>query len=201
MFITFEGADGSGKSTQIRRLSTILDNAGIDHIITREPGGTQPAEEARALLLNEQSQPWPLWSEVFLLSAARLHHVKYVIQPAIDQGKWVLCDRFVESTRAYQRLAFLENPDFFDKIMQHACNGLNPNLTFILHLSEEKRKKRRRHFGGDCFENRDTDFQNGIYQHFANIAKAPPPNYIIIDASLSVNAVAQQIVQNIPELL
>jgi dTMP kinase len=194
MFVVFEGGDGVGKSTQIARVSEALRARDIPHITTREPGGTPPAEAVRRALLYEKKQPWPLWAEVFLLAAARAHHVTHIIRPALDRGDWVLCDRFGESTRAYQHQAYAEDPALFDAVLSRATGGLRPDLTFVFQLEEEERRIRRAPQEGDCFESREASFQEKVYDHFKTLAQNPPPGYVFLDAAASVESLTEKII-------
>jgi dTMP kinase len=195
MFVVFEGGDGVGKSTQINQVSRVLTQRGIPHITTREPGGTPPAEAVRRALLYEKDQPWPLWAEVFLLAAARAHHLAHVIRPALARGDWVLCDRFTESTRAYQHQAYAENPALFDAIVHQATEGLTPDLTFVFQLDEGHRLTRRPRNQDDCFESRNHDFQHQVAAHFAKLAQNPPADYVFLQADQPIATLTQGIVE------
>jgi len=195
MFVVFEGGDGVGKSTQINQVSRVLTQRGIPHITTREPGGTPPAEAVRRALLYEKDQPWPLWAEVFLLAAARAHHLTHVIRPALARGDWVLCDRFTESTRAYQHQAYAENPALFDAIVHQATEGLTPDLTFVFQLDEGHRLSRRPRNQDDCFESRNHDFQHQVAAHFAKLAQNPPADYVFLQADQPIGTLTQGIVE------
>ena len=195
MFVVFEGGDGVGKSTQINQVSRVLTQRGIPHITTREPGGTPPAEAVRRALLYEKDQPWPLWAEVFLLAAARAHHLTHVIRPALARGDWVLCDRFTESTRAYQHQAYAENPALFDAIVHQATEGLTPDLTFVFQLDEGHRLSRRPRNEDDCFESRNHDFQHQVAAHFAKLAQNPPADYVFLQADQPIATLTQGIVE------
>jgi dTMP kinase len=195
MFVVFEGGDGVGKSTQINQVSRVLTQRGIPHITTREPGGTPPAEAVRRALLYEKDQPWPLWAEVFLVAAARAHHLAHVIRPALARGDWVLCDRFTESTRAYQHQAYAENPALFDAIVHQATEGLTPDLTFVFQLDEGHRLSRRPRNQDDCFESRNHDFQHQVAAHFAKLAQNPPADYVFLQADQPIATLTQGIVE------
>jgi dTMP kinase len=195
MFVVFEGGDGVGKSTQINQVSRVLTQRGIPHITTREPGGTPPAEAVRRALLYEKDQPWPLWAEVFLVAAARAHHLTHVIRPALARGDWVLCDRFTESTRAYQHQAYAENPALFDAIVHQATEGLTPDLTFVFQLDEGHRLTRRPRNQDDCFESRNHDFQHQVAAHFAKLAQNPPADYVFLQADQPIATLTQGIVE------
>jgi dTMP kinase len=194
MFVVFEGGDGVGKSTQIARVSGVLKAKGIAHITTREPGGTPASEAVRSALLYEKNQPWPLWAEVFLLAAARAHHVTHVIRPALLRGDWVLCDRFGESTRAYQHQAYGEDPALFEAILAQATGGLRPDLTFIFQLGEGERLSRRAPEEGDCFESRNAAFQNKINQHFEYLSHNPPAGYVFLNAAEPMETLTDAII-------
>ena len=198
MFIVFEGGDGVGKSTQITRVSRALAQQGIPHITTREPGGTPPAEAVRRALLYEKDQPWPLWAEVFLVAAARAHHLAHVIRPALARGDWVLCDRFTESTRAYQHQAYAENPALFEAILAQATQGLVPDVTFVFHLQDGHRLTHRtdeQRDHNDCFESRNHDFQHQVAAHFAKLAQNPPADYVFLQADQPIATLTQGIVE------
>jgi dTMP kinase len=195
MFVVFEGGDGVGKSTQITQVSRVLTQRGIPHITTREPGGTPPAEAVRRALVYEKDQPWPLWAEVFLVAAARAHHLAHVIRPALARGDWVLCDRFTESTRAYQHQAYAENPALFDAIVHQATGGMTPDLTFVFQLDEGHRLTRRPRNEDDCFESRNHDFQHQVAAHFAKLAQNPPADYVFLQADQPIATLTQGIVE------
>src|SRR5690606_16361948 len=131
-FLTFEGGEGVGKSTQVKRLGARLSGLGIANVRTREPGGTPKAEAIRSFILQGKPESWGTGAEAVLFAAARLDHVNELIAPALRSGKWVLCDRFADSTRAYQGLTGGVDDKLIDSLEFLALNGQTPDLTIIL---------------------------------------------------------------------
>lgn len=194
IFITFEGGEGVGKSTQVRRLAEELTVAGRDVIITREPGGTPYAEAIRTVLLSPES-PGDALTEALLFAAARREHVRALIEPALAAGKVVLCDRFTDSTRAYQGGRLPEAT--IEGIIALATAGLTPDLTLLLDLSPEKGLARAKARGGDgkadAFEREGLKFHADVRERFLELSEADPLRVAVVDASESVDQVAQAI--------
>src|ERR1700704_6552443 len=165
-FITFEGGEGSGKSTQIKTLAERLDGAKLRTIVTREPGGSPGAEIIRHLLLSGMGKLLGPEAETLLFAAARDDHVHAVITPALDQGIWVLCDRFSDSTRAYQGRLGKVDPGILNALQRVTIGDLKPDLTFILDVAVEvgmQRASARRGSGApDRFEAEDVKFHEGL---------------------------------------
>jgi dTMP kinase len=196
-FISFEGGEGSGKSTQIKLLAQRLEAAKLRAILTREPGGSPGAEIIRHLVLSGMGKLLGPEAETLLFAAARDDHVRTVIEPALTQGTWVLCDRFSDSTRAYQgRLGKV--PSGVLNAMQRVTIGdLKPDLTIILDVPVEiglKRAAARRGDGApDRFEAEDINFHQGLRDAYRQIAAEDPDRCVLIDATASPDIVAAQV--------
>jgi dTMP kinase len=194
-FITFEGGEGAGKSTQVARLVERLRALGLEAIATREPGGTPNAETLRKLLLEGLVEKLSPASEAMIFSAARIDHLDRLIRPALARGAYVICDRFADSTRAYQGGALSEN--FIDQLEQLAVGDTVPDLTFILDLPAEEgiaRADARRGNGkADRFESESLDFHRNLRQAFLKIAEKNPQRCVVIDGRRSVDEIAQDI--------
>ena len=188
-FITFEGGDGVGKTTQIERLAARLRAKGIEYVVTREPGGTPFAERVRDFILSGGLPEHPALAEALLFGAARLDHVQRFIQPALDAGQWVLCDRFADSTRAYQGAAGGVDPAVLLQLEALTHPDCAPDLTLILDLDPTAGRVRiteRRVRGDeadDPFEGRDLDFQERLREAFLEIARSDQRRCRIIDAA------------------
>ncbi len=195
-FITFEGGEGSGKSTQIRRLAERLTASGSREVVlTREPGGTPGGEEIRNLILNGAVDRWSPVSEALLMSAARRDHLERVIRPALARGAVVLCDRFADSTRAYQGQGGAVDPDFIAALEKHVVEDTRPNLTLILDLpvTEGLARAGARAGGEARFESKGQAFHETLRAAYLAIAKAEPERCQVIDAAQSLDAVAAAI--------
>lgn len=198
-FITFEGGDGTGKSTQITHLSVRLKEKGLKTVTTREPGGSPGAEQIRELLLTGDTSRWDEISEALLFSAARRNHVETLINPALDAGNWVLCDRFYDSTMAYQGIAGGMGRDLIKNLNQYAIGGFEPDLTLVLDLPYEEGLKRSgaRTAGADKpedrFERKGEEFHGKLRLAFLEIAALNPGRCQIIDATGSEKDVANRI--------
>jgi dTMP kinase len=202
VFITFEGGEGVGKSTQVRRLAARLAAEGIVVIATREPGGTPTAELLRQVLLDHGTKRLGAAAEAILFAAARIDHIDNLIQPALEAGTWVVCDRFSDSTRAYQGAAGGLDIRFLQSLEHVTLAGLAPDLTFILDLPVETglaRAARRRDPStpADRFESETIGFHAALRQAFLAIAAAEPERCIIVDASAPEDAAAKVVWQAI----
>jgi dTMP kinase len=198
--ITFEGGEGAGKSTQIRRLAESMEQAGLQVVVTREPGGTPFAERLRARLL-QSSENFSALGEALLFAAARIEHVDQVIAPALRQGAFVLCDRFIDSTRAYQGAMGGADMRLLALLDRIALGERRPDLTFILDLpaAEGLARAGRRGAGGDRFENRDLAYHEGLRRAFLDIAQQEPVRCRVIDSTRPVEEVAQEILRLVSE--
>jgi dTMP kinase len=196
-FITFEGGEGSGKSTQIKTLAERLHGAGQRTVVTREPGGSPGAEIIRHLLLSGMGKLLGPEAETLLFAAARDDHVHTVIEPALDQGIWVLCDRFSDSTRAYQGSLGKVDPGILNALQRVTIGDLKPDLTFILDVPVEvgmQRANARRGTGApDRFEAEDIKFHEGLRDAYRQIAAAEPQRCVLIDADTDAATVAAKV--------
>jgi len=196
-FITFEGGEGSGKSTQIKILADRLDATKLRAIVTREPGGSPGAEIIRHLVLSGMGKLLGPEAETLLFAAARDDHVRTVIQPALNQGIWVLSDRFSDSTRAYQGSLGNVAPALLNAMERVTIGNLKPDLTFILDLPVEvgmQRASLRRGTGTpDRFEAEDLNFHRELRDAYRRIAAAEPQRCVLIDANTDAGTVAANI--------
>ena len=196
-FITFEGGEGSGKSTHIKMLAERLNAVKLRSIVTREPGGSPGAEIIRHLVLSGMGKLLGPDAETLLFAAARDDHVRTVIKPALNQGIWVLCDRFSDSTRAYQGSLGKVAPAVLNAMERVTIGDLKPDLTIILDVPVEvglKRAAARR--GGaapDRFESEDLKFHQDLRDAYREIAGAEPARCVLIDASGDANTVAASV--------
>ena len=194
-FVTLEGGEGAGKSTQIRRLGERLRARGLDVIETREPGGSPGAEEIRGLLLGGGVERWDDVTEALLMYAARRDHLARKVWPALARGQWVLCDRFEDSTRAYQGAGSGLDRAVIDALGQVARADFTPDLTLILDLpvSLGRARAAARRGPNDRFEQRDDGFHERVRQGFLAVAAAEPERCAVIDASQPLDVVAEAI--------
>jgi dTMP kinase len=196
-FITFEGGEGAGKSTQIKRLAARLGAAGIDTLVSREPGGSPKAERIREVLLAGKAKRFGALAEAVLFSAARIDHIDTVIAPALKRGTWVLCDRFIDSTRAYQGASGEIDPRELRTLERVVVGDLMPTMTFILDIPPavglERVVVRQGAAGKDRFEAEGLAFHERLRQMFLDIAAAEPERCVVIDAREDEEAVAERI--------
>ncbi len=202
-FITFEGGEGSGKTTQIARLARALKQAKHSVTVTREPGGTVGAEQIRDLLLQGQAHRWDRNTETLLFYAARLDHVNKVIKPALQKDHVVLCDRFADSTRVYQGYAAGEGFDAVDALHRLTLGDFKPNLTFVLDidpatgLARAKSRKGRE----TRFEEMDLTFHQKVRQGFLEIARLEPKRCVVLDAAQTIASLHAQIIASVGKRL
>lgn len=202
-FITFEGGEGVGKSTQVRRLAARLGELGIETVRTREPGGTPKAEAIRSFILQGKPESWGVGAEAVLFAAARLDHVDELIAPSLAAGKWVICDRFADSTRAYQGLTGGVADGFIDALEHLALNGHAPEMTVILDMDPDlafARVRQRAIDDGpagtvDRFEKEDLSFHRRLRDNFLAIAIANPGRCTVISADQDEDTVTEEIWQ------
>lgn len=197
-FITLEGGEGVGKSTQAARLVAHLKAVGQDAIATREPGGSPKAEAIREVLLSGAAAPFGPAAEAVLFSAARVDHLAALIRPALARGSWVVCDRFSDSTRAYQGAAGHVDATLLAGLERIAVGSTRPHLTLILDLPQRlglARARMRPGGAADRFESQDDAFHDRLRHAFLTIAAAEPKRCAVIDASLDIELVAQAIWQ------
>lgn len=195
LFITFEGGEGAGKTTQIKRLAASLGNC----VVTREPGGTPEAEALRETFIKNNGQNWPPEALVMLMFSARILHTQNLILPARMNGKTVLCDRYTDSTRVYQGYAGGLSQEKIQAIKELAIGSFEPDITFILDIDAEigLRRADKRGSGESTFEAKDIAFHEKIRQGFLTIAKQNPGRCVIIDASKDENTIAEEILAKV----
>ena len=203
LFITFEGGDGSGKSTQVNLLKDYLDNLNFETIKTREPGGTPSAEILRDLLTTGEVEKWTPMSEALLMWAARYEHLIQVIEPALNSGKNVICDRFYDSTYAYQGVAHNLGIDKMEKLKKIIIGDIEPDITFVLDIDPKVGLKRSldRSNQENRFESYNIDFHNKIRSAFLEIAKKNKNRCVVVDASLNEQEINNLIITVIDNLI
>ncbi|MEM9911270.1 MAG: dTMP kinase [Pseudomonadota bacterium] len=193
-FITFEGIDGSGKSTQARCLANWLKERGIDVVLTREPGGSEGAEQIRKLVLEGATDRWSAESELLLFTAARRDHLERLIEPSLKDGKVVICDRFVDSTRVYQGLRRADLRRLVDDLhaLMICCE---PDLTLLIDTDPERGLDRANARGGDeaRFESFGPELQKKVRAGFLALAREHPKRIVVIDGNRDVDAVAADV--------
>ena len=206
-FITFEGGEGCGKSTQIRILAERLRAAGKDVLLTREPGGTELAEKIRALVREESADPPNIRAETLLFLASRAQVVENVIRPALAAGMWVLCDRFADSTFAYQGYGRGLDLDEIKRINSFATGGLVPDRTVLLDVSPEVSAKRMRarevatNTDADRMEKAGDDFHARLKKGFLELAAAEPERFAVISADGGVEEVGEAVWNSLQHML
>ena len=203
LFITFEGGDGSGKSTQVNLLKYYLDNLNFETIKTREPGGTPSAEILRDLLTTGEVEKWTPMSEALLMWASRYEHLIQVIEPALNSGKNVICDRFYDSTYAYQGVAHNLGIDKMEKLKKIIIGDIEPDITFVLDIDPKVGLKRSldRSNQENRFESYNIDFHNKIRSAFLEIAKKNKNRCVVVDASLNEQEINNLIITVIDNLI
>jgi dTMP kinase len=202
-FITLEGIEGVGKSTQVTRAAAHLRARGIDPVVTREPGGTPLAEQLRRLVLEPQDGPVGPSTELLLIFAARADHVANVIRPALRQGRWVLCDRFTDATVAYQGAGSGMNEYWIRQLARIAHPRLEPDLTLLLDAPPAVTMARLSGRGrrADRFESEDAAFFERVRRRYLAIAAAEPGRVRVIDAAAGEAEVAHAIARAIDQVL
>jgi dTMP kinase len=196
-FITLEGGEGAGKSTQARRLAAFLEQRGLDVVMTREPGGSPGAEIMRHVLLSGGAEPFGPEAETMLFAAARRDHLAVTIKPALERGAWVICDRFADSTRVYQGHAGKVPLGFIQALERVTVGQDRPDLTLILDLPVKVGLARvaSRGEATDRFEKEGLAFHNKLRAGFKAIARAEPERCRLIDAAAEADVVAESIRQ------
>ena len=198
-FISFEGGEGSGKTTQIKKLVAWLAAHGLAErtLVTREPGGVPAAESIRDLLVNGDTEKWQPVTEAFLMSAARHEHVEQIIRPALMQNKLVISDRFTDSTIIYQGVVGGVASQHIDAMNKISCDDIAPDLTIILDMDSQTGLARAgsRGVGEDRFEAKGPLFHKKVRAGFIDLAHSDTGRYVIIDASRSTDAIADDVLQ------
>jgi len=196
-FITLEGGEGAGKSTQAQRLADHLQSLGLRVLLTREPGGSPGAEIIRHVLLSGAAKPLGAETEAVLFAAAREDHVKCAIEPALAAGQWVVCDRFADSTRVYQGALGKVDARFIKGLERISIGELAPDITLILDLPVEEGRKRLEQRRGnaepDRFEAEDAGFHKRLRDAYLALAKQEPERCVVIDANRSIRKIAKEI--------
>ncbi|MDB9823421.1 dTMP kinase [Deltaproteobacteria bacterium] len=200
MFITFEGIEGCGKTTQIKRLAKTLEKHGIQFARTLEPGGTQVGMTIRKVLLDSRNKNLTPLTELILYAADRAQHVEEVIIPALNNGRWVICDRFFDATVAYQGSARGQDMELIKILNDSATQGIRPDITFLLDCPAEtgldravKRNEISSQDDQDRFEREKMDFHRAVRRGYLDLAQNEKKRFIIIDAALTEDDVEQQI--------
>ena len=201
-FITLEGGEGVGKSTQVRALAEALKAHGIEVLVTREPGGSEGAEAIRELLLSGNEDRWGPQAEALLFAAARADHIQKTIQPALEAGKWVLSDRFVDSSLAYQGGAGGLGIETIREINAFAIGGSFPDRTLVLTLVNGAERARARDTdGSDRIGGRSGDYHHKVETAFRLIAIEEPERVVLVEASGTEGEVTQRLLATLADLL
>lgn len=205
LFITFEGGEGTGKSTQIKLFADYLAREGIPYLLTREPGGSEGAEEIRSLLLKGSVDKWDKMTEMLLFTAARRDHLVKKIWPAMDKGITVVSDRFADSTKAYQGCGYGSDEKTLQMVedLYHMIAGdFKPDLTFILDIDPKigvMRSQKRVGNDEQRFEDMDLSFHKNLREGFLQIAKRDPQRCIVVNADQTIENVHKEIVKGFVE--
>lgn len=202
-FITLEGGEGSGKSTQLRRLVDALGRLGIDAVATREPGGAPGAEHIRRLLVDGEVSRWDATSEALLHFAARRDHLVRTVWPALAAGQWVVSDRFADSTMAYQGYGHGLGREAIERLYAITVGEFAPDLTLVLDVPVEEglRRAAARQGGEDRYERMDRAFHERLRQGFLDIAAREPQRCVVIDAGQEVEAVHAAVIAAVRQRL
>ncbi|MEG3180033.1 dTMP kinase [Sphingomonas sp. LT1P40] len=202
-FLSLEGGEGTGKSTQARRLADALEARGVHVVLTREPGGTEGAEAIRGLLMQGEVTRWSAHAEALLFAAARADHVEKLIRPAVEAGSWVLCDRYIDSTRAYQGAQDIDDAAIL-ALHGFGTRGLLPDRTLVLDLPDgdgHARSLARDGGAADRFGARGPGFHADVAAQFRRIAAAEPDRVRLIDASGTIDDVTTSLLDALSDLL
>ena len=203
-FITFEGGEGAGKSTQVRLLAERLRKAGLDVVTTREPGGSAGAEILRHVILSGAAKPLGSLAEATLFAAARADHLDATIRPALTAGRWVICDRFADSTRVYQGALGQVDPQLLEVLETVTVGETRPDLTIVLDVPADEGLERaaaRSGAGADRFESESLSFHKGLREAFLALARKEPQRCVVLDGRRDIESVAAGIWQAVIERL
>jgi dTMP kinase len=201
-FITLEGGEGAGKSTQVRHLASWLAERGIETVTTREPGGSPGAEAIRALLVSGETDRWDAVTETMLHFAARRDHLRVTVLPALERGAWVISDRFADSTRAYQGIVQGAGKDVVERLYDLAVGDLRPDLTLVLDLPVATGLARAAERGGENrYERMGAAFHERLRTAFLEIAAAEPERCVVVDADGPLDAISGRIAAAVSERL
>lgn len=204
MFITFEGIEGCGKSTQARRLVNRLRDASVPLVFTLEPGGTRVGSDIRKILLDSSNRNLSPLAELFLYEADRAQHVEEKIRPALEQGKWVVCDRFFDATTVYQGFARGQDMKLIRNLNKKACFGIRPDMTFLIDCPVEiglkralKRNEGVPEIGQDRFEREEMDFHEAVRQGYLTMANEDPERIVVLDCKLNEDELEAMIFEHV----
>ncbi len=186
MFVTFEGIEGCGKTTQAKLLYEALVDRGYSVVFTREPGGTPAAEELRSFLLKPREERFPPFAELSVYEAARAFHVENLIKPSLKEGAVVICDRFIDSTLAYQGYGRGIDLSLVERLNREATGGLKPDLTVLIDLPVEEAFKRISERRKDRMESESLKFHQSVREGFLEIARREPERFLIVDGMREV---------------
>lgn len=199
-FITFEGCDGCGKSTQLKMLSEYLTEIGVAHIFTREPGGGKISEAIREILLSGKNMEMTDECEALLYAAARVQHLHDRVQPALEEGKLVICDRYVDSSLAYQAYARGLGETFVRQINAYALTEYRPDVTVFIDLTPEEAFQRKHGADqNDRLEKAGLEFHKRVYEGFCNVAKAEPDRYVVVNGRKTPQGIFEDIIAALKE--
>ena len=200
LFITLEGGDGAGKSTQIRNIKSFFEMKGLVVVHTREPGGTQISEKLRDILLDSHNTEMDAVTEMLIYAASRAQHVRELVKPALDEGSVVICDRFLDSSIAYQAYG-RGLGDMVKIVNSYATDGLTPDITFWMDIDPDAGKERVSKMGDfDRLEMEARDFHYRVYEGYKSMAQSEPDRIKRIDASRSVEEISAEIIKYLEEI-
>ncbi|HCO19077.1 MAG TPA: dTMP kinase [Tissierellales bacterium] len=201
LFITLEGPDGSGKSTMIGLIGQYLKEQGIEHVITREPGGTAIGEKIRGIIIDRENINMGPETEALLFAASRAQHVHEKILPAVEEGKVVVCDRFLLSSLAYQGVGRGLGIQEVKAVNEFGLRGMTPDLILFFHVDPEVTLLRKTKEGGDRLEEEGGVFHREVYEGYMTLLRMYPDNVVVIDAEKSVEEVYAQTIAALTEVL
>ncbi len=200
IFITIEGPDGSGKSTQLLHIKTFFEKEGLSAIFTREPGGTKISERIRSVILDDDNSNMNPKAEAFLYAASRAQHVSEIIKPSLEEGKNVICDRYIDSSIVYQGIARQLGP-FVEELNKWGTDNLTPDLTILLVVDPITGKKRRKNRTEDRIESEKISFHEEVYKGYLSLSEKKNDRYILIDGTKSKNEISNIITEAIKKVL
>lgn len=201
-FITFEGIEGCGKTTQIKLLNDALQKRGMETVLTREPGGTNIGDKIRNILLDPENRELVALAELLLYEASRAQHVEEKIRPSLEAGKVILCDRFYDSSSAYQGAARKLKPSIVHKLNEIATNGLVPDLTIVLDISPEEGLARAKGRGKpDRLESEEIEFHRRVRAGFLKLAKDEPKRVVVVNGAAAVEEIHKEIIKTVDFIL
>ena len=208
MFITFEGIEGCGKTTQVKRFAKKLKGLGIPLITTFEPGGTRIGKDIRKILLDSRNKNLSPLTELILYAADRAQHVEELIKPALDEGKWVICDRFFDATVVYQGIARGQDMELIRALNEQATQGIQPDITFLLDCPVDmglhralERNEAQSQKGQDRFEREAIEFHRAVREGYLDLARKNQNRFVIVDATLPKDEVEKKIFQHMEPYL